>query len=204
MSKKTKLQALKELAFKLARDKTCPLSKTAKDAVPGEGNADAELFFIGEAPGRNEDESGRPFVGAAGKVLQKLLESIGLNRSDVFITSVEKFRPPDNRDPKPVEIMACFPYLEKQIAIIKPKIIIPLGRHALKRMLEWELGKTIEKPIDMKRFVGKTFKGKSDLLYLPVYHPAAALYNRSLYSSLESDFKKIQKLAKKLQKKKAP
>jgi uracil-DNA glycosylase family 4 len=197
MTKQEKAQALLNLAKKLAKDKTCPLSKTAKNPVPGEGSPHAQIFFIGEAPGRNEDETGRPFVGAAGKVLEKLLSTIGLSREDVFITSIEKFRPPNNREPKPVEIMACFPYLEKQIEIIAPRIIVPLGRHALKRILEWEKGETIDSPINMKIFVGRAFKGHSERIYLPVYHPAAALYNRSLYASLETDFKKIQKLLKK-------
>lgn len=182
---------------RLIQKSDCPLRATAINPVPGEGNPDAKIIFIGEAPGEQEDKTGRPFVGAAGKMLEKLLASIGLKREDVFITSIEKFRPPKNRDPKPVEIMACFPYLEKQIEIIEPKIIVSLGRHALQRMLEWEGNLKIDKPLPMKAFVGKAITGKRGHIYLPVYHPAAVLYNRSLLKELQDDFQKIPKLLKK-------
>jgi len=186
-------RALQNLAEKLAKSSACPLRKTAKHAVPGEGNAKAEIFFIGEAPGRQEDETGRPFVGAAGKMLNELLHTIGLDRADVFITSIEKFRPPNNRDPKPKEIMACFPYLEAQIDIIKPKVIVTLGRHALRRMLEWEKNQGIDENISMDQLHGKLFLGPSGRLYFPVHHPAAILYQRSLKELVQKDFRKLGK-----------
>ena len=111
--------------------KGCALYKTAKQAVLGEGNPHAEVMFIGEAPGQKEDELGRPFVGAAGQFLDELLGTINLKRSDVYISNVVKFRPPENRDPTPEEKEQCMPWLKQEIAIIKPKVIVPLGRHAL-------------------------------------------------------------------------
>lgn len=187
-------RALDALAKKLATSCPCPLRQTAHKAVPGEGDPCAKLFFIGEAPGRREDETGKPFVGAAGKMLTELLGILKLSRDDVFITSIEKFRPPENRDPKPVEIMACFPYLERQIKIIKPQIIVTLGRHALRRMLEWEKGSDIDEPIAMDKLHGRLFRGPSGRLYFPVYHPAAILYQRSLKDSVIKDFKKLKKM----------
>lgn len=184
-------RALDKIAKDLAKHAPCPLRKTALQAVPGEGNPQAKLFFIGEAPGRKEDETGRPFVGAAGKMLTELLATIGLSRQEVFITSIEKFRPPDNREPKPLEIMACFPYLEAQIKIIKPKIIVTLGRHALRRMLEWEKGESIPGDIAMDQLHGRLFRGPSGQLYFPIHHPAAILYQRSLRVSVDKDFAKL-------------
>lgn len=189
---------LQNLAKRLAQSSPCPLRQTAKHAVPGEGSPLAELFFIGEAPGRQEDETGRPFVGTAGKMLSQLLALIGLTREEVFITSIEKFRPPNNRDPKPLEIMACFPYLEKQIEIIRPKIIVTLGRHALRRMLEWEKGEVIEETISMDKLHGRVFRGPSGRLYFPIHHPAAVLYQRSLLAAVQKDFKKLSRLLKEL------
>lgn len=190
--------AILAIAKDLAENSICPLRPTATNAVPGEGNSNADIIFIGEAPGRNEDLQGRPFVGAAGRVLTELLEMIGLKRENVFITSIEKFRPPNNRDPKPEEILACFPYLEKQIEVIDPKIIVCLGRHSLKRMMEWEKGEPITKTISIGELHGKAFKSrKFNRVYFPVYHPAAVLYgfNRKI---LEDDFKKIPKILKKI------
>jgi len=187
---KEKLKALEQVAKELGESSDCPLKATAKNAVPGEGHPSAELLFIGEAPGRNEDEQGRPFVGSAGKVLSALLESIKLTREDVFITSIEKFRPPNNRDPKPIEIMACFPYLEQQIHIIQPKIIVTLGRHALRRMLEWEANQEVAPP-SIEKLHGKLIIGKSGRKYFPIYHPAAVLYNPKLRTYLQKDFQKL-------------
>jgi len=185
-----KLRQLKQIAEELREKSDCPLKATAKNAVPGEGNPNADLFFIGEAPGRNEDEQGKPFVGAAGKVLCGLLESIHIKREDVFITSIEKFRPPNNREPKPTEIMACFPYLERQIHTIQPKIIVTLGRHALRRMLAWEKGEQIDPPA-MDKLHGKLITGKSGRKYFPIHHPAAVLYNPKLRELLQKDFQKL-------------
>jgi uracil-DNA glycosylase family 4 len=185
-------RALAKIARQL-QQAPCPLRKTATQAVPGEGSPMAKLFFIGEAPGRQEDETGRPFVGAAGKMLNELLSSIGLKREDIFVTSIEKFRPPNNRDPKPKEILACFPYLEAQIKVIKPAIIVTLGRHALRRMLEWEKGQVIEDTISMDKLHGRLFRGPSGRLYFPIHHPAAILYQRSLKDVVQKDFRKLGK-----------
>ena len=195
-----KEKQLKQVARDLKNKSTCPLKATATQPVAGEGNADADIFFIGEAPGRNEDEQGRPFIGAAGKVLEGLLNSIDLKREDVFITSIEKFRPPNNRDPKPVEVMACFPFLEKQIKIIEPKLIVTLGRHALRRMLEWEEGKEMKAPPSMEKLRGKIIEGKSGRRYYPIHHPAAVLYNPKLRETLQNDFKKISEILKRIKK----
>lgn len=196
----TKQKQLKQVADDLKNKCDCPLKATATQPVAGEGNADADIFFIGEAPGRNEDEQGRPFIGAAGKVLEGLLNSIDLKREDVFITSIEKFRPPKNRDPKPVEVMACFPFLEKQIKIIEPKLIVTLGRHALRRMLEWEEGKEMKAPPSMEKLRGKIIEGKSGRRYYPIHHPAAVLYNPKLRETLQNDFKKISEILKRIKK----
>lgn len=195
MNRTERQLALEQVAKSLLRS-TCPLRKTATHPVAGEGSPVAELFFLGEAPGRNEDLQGRPFVGAAGRVLTELLASIQLKREDVFITSIEKFRPPQNREPRPKEVMACFPFLERQIKIIQPKLIVCLGRHALQRMLEWER-LTEKKSTAMMKFRGKAFQGSSGRWYYPVHHPAAVLYgfNRA---TLEQDFKQIPKLLKKI------
>jgi uracil-DNA glycosylase len=190
----TRQRKLNKLARHLATSSGCPLRASALQAVPGEGNPMAKVLFIGEAPGRQEDETGKPFVGAAGKMLNQLLEILGLTRADVFITSIEKFRPPNNRVPKPAEIMACFPYLEAQIQIIQPAVIVTLGRHALRRMLEWEKGEIITEQISMDQLHGRVFRGLSGQLYFPVHHPAAILYQRSLQSTVKTDFAKLKKI----------
>jgi uracil-DNA glycosylase len=188
----TKQAQLDALHNDLRDHSVCPLRTTATQPVPGEGNPDAKIFFIGEAPGKNEDLTGRPFIGQAGKVLTELLASVGLQREDVFITSIEKFRPPNNRVPTPEEIMACFPYLEKQIEIIQPKIIVTLGRYALQRMLQWETGTDVAPP-SMAEYHGKKIVSKKGFLYLPLYHPAAMLYNRKLAETMKHDFALIVK-----------
>ncbi|KKP89025.1 MAG: Phage SPO1 DNA polymerase-related protein [Berkelbacteria bacterium GW2011_GWA2_35_9] len=184
-----KIKELEIIAQEL-KSSICPLRVGATQAVPGEGNPDADILFIGEAPGEQEDKLGRPFVGAAGKLLDKLLASIDLKREDVFIANIEKFRPPGNRDPLPEEISACFPFLERQIKIIQPKLIITLGRHALKKMFEWDRDKIIEKNISIGEFHGKLIKGKKGD-YFPSYHPAAGLYHPSTKIEIEKDFQKI-------------
>lgn len=164
----------------------CSLSKSRTNVVPGEGNLNAEIMFIGEAPGQKEDELGRPFVGAAGKLLDKLIESIGLKREKVFIANVIKCRPPQNRDPLPEEIEACRPWLDEQVERINPKLLVLLGRHSMGRFLpNLKISKDHGKP--------KRLKGR---VYFPVYHPAAALYRRELLDDLEKDFRKIPKILK--------
>ena len=169
----------------------CALRCGASRVVPGAGNPDARIMFIGEAPGKKEDQLGVPFVGAAGKFLDEMLASIKLKREDVYIANVCKCRPPENRDPLPEEIKLCWPWLEKQIAIIDPQIIITLGRHSLNRFLpdakiSEAHGQTFE--INLPRI------GKRKLFAL--YHPAAALYNGSMREILKKDFKKIPKILK--------
>jgi uracil-DNA glycosylase family 4 len=149
--------------------------------VPGEGSANAEIMFVGEAPGLNEDLQGRAFIGAAGKFLTQMLGAIGLRREDVFITNMVKCRPPDNRDPLPTEMAACAHYLDNQIADIVPKIIVPLGRHALAR---WFPGEAIGKVRAQPKLV-------DGITLFPLYHPAAALHNGGLRLTIEEDFTKL-------------
>ena len=162
----------------------CPLSKTPTNAVPGEGNPQADIMFIGEAPGLNEDRQGRPFVGAAGTVLDKMLATIGLDRSDVYIGNMIKCRPPDNRDPEPSEMDACRPYLDRQIELIDPKVIVTLGRHSFGKFFP---GETISKA----RGRARAWQGR---IVFPVYHPAATLHNPRLRPVLEEDFKRLPSL----------
>lgn len=157
--------------------------------MPGEGNPNAEIMLIGEGPGKNEDEQGRPFVGAAGKLLDEMIASIGLKREDVYIANVVKCRPPNNRDPLPDEVEACWLWLEQQIGLIKPKIIVTLGRHSLARFLS---SARISK--DHGRALRKNFSDSGKIVFFPSYHPAAALYNGSLRETLFGDFKKIPKV----------
>ncbi len=175
------------------------LYKNSKNPVPGEGSLNAKIMFIGEAPGAREDEEGRPFVGAAGKLLTSLLENIGLKRENVFITNVVKCRPPHNRDPLDDEINACLPYLIRQINIIKPKIIVTLGRISTKTI--FQLGNLVFKSMSKDRGVVREAKiGEVNVKILPTYHPAAALYNPKLKSKIESDFKALAKILKNIEK----
>ncbi|MET1159982.1 MAG: type-4 uracil-DNA glycosylase [Thermoprotei archaeon] len=175
----------------------CKLSMYRKNAVPGEGNTSAEIMFVGEAPGAREDETGRPFVGAAGQLLTELIESIGFKREDVYITNVVKCRPPNNRDPEEDEIKACSPYLIKQIQLIKPKIIIALGRHSARFLftsagITWKNMSVMHgKPYEVEIFGVKT-------ILIATYHPAAALYNPKLRGSLERDFIRIREVYDKI------
>jgi len=159
----------------------CKLHETRKNAVPGEGPVDAHLMFIGEGPGANEDQSGRPFVGAAGQLLERLLASIGLTREDVYIANVVKCRPPLNRDPEADEIEACKPYLGRQLKIIDPTIIVTLGRFAMERWLP-------DKKIS--RVHGQSFRYGSRLI-VPLFHPAAALRRPEWQVALEEDFLRL-------------
>ena len=163
----------------------CELHKSRKNAVPGEGPIDAKIMFVGEGPGQNEDEQGRPFVGAAGKLLTELLESIGLSRSEVFITNIVKCRPPSNRAPRKSEIETCNPYLLSQIRLVKPRIVCALGSPAIATLLGEEFSAT--------RAHGRPMS-KGDVTILPMYHPAAALYDASLKETLASDFKTLKDL----------
>lgn len=175
---------LDNLNQQILKCQKCALSKTRINVVPGEGSPKAEIMFIGEGPGQKEDELGRPFVGAAGKLLDKLIESIGLKREDVFIANVVKCRPPDNRDPLSEEVEACRNWLDKQVETIKPKLIILLGRHSMARFLP---------NLKISADHGKP-KRRHGQVYFPVYHPAAALYRNGLLEDLKKDFQKIPKI----------
>lgn len=228
-------------------DNICPdLAKTAKNLVMGDGNPDADIVFIGEAPGKNEDEQGLPFVGAAGRFLNEMLASIGLERQDIYITNIVKYRPPNNRDPLPEEKKDFLPYLQRQLEVIAPKVVVTLGRHSTNCFLpDLQISKAHGQPkrvkLDFKRRVGgngedgvqgeaekrtKPYKstvkgvsqastqqsasknsrvagsaGDTDILtvvILPLYHPAAALYNGGMRQTLLDDFAGIPLILKKI------
>lgn len=174
-------EMLKEIAVEVSTCSRCDLCKGRTKAVPGEGNPHAKILFIGEGPGFHEDKQGRPFVGPSGQFLEELLKSIGLKRSDVFITNVVKCRPPENRDPLPVEINACNEYLERQIATLKPLVIVTLGRISMSKFFGGEKISAIH---------GRPRK-KEGYICIPMFHPAAALRTESYKIALREDFKKI-------------
>lgn len=188
-----KQQALTVLAQTILANGVCPdLAAQATQLVMSDGNPDADIVFIGEAPGKNEDEQGKPFVGAAGKFLNEMLEAAGMNRDDVYITNIVKYRPPNNRDPLPEEKAAFWPYLLKQLQIIKPKVVVTLGRHSMEYFLPGR--KISEIHGEPKRI---TF-GDGKLIVVPLYHPAAALYNGGMRSTLIEDFMRVPDMLTKL------
>ncbi len=182
---------LETLRDEILSCKKCGLCKERTQAVPGSGARDAVIMFVGEGPGKNEDEQGVPFVGRAGKFLDEMLASIGLTRADVFVTNVVKCRPPENRDPLPEEVATCWPYLMAQIAALRPRLIVTLGRHAMYRFLP-ETFKISDIHGQAKKMVN-TKTGEAQTYY-PIYHPAAALYNPNLRATLMADFKRIPKV----------
>lgn len=184
----TKIQRLKKLEDQFIKDRVCQnLADQANNLIMGEGSSDAEIMFIGEAPGKKEDETGKPFVGASGQMLNILLESIQLSREVVYITNIVKYRPPKNRDPLDSEKEEMWPYLVKQINIIKPKLIVTLGRHS---------GSEFLKGLIIGEAHGKLMVDKRGWSILPLYHPAAAMYNGSLRQTLFDDFAEIPKILK--------
>lgn len=197
--KTAELRAIRDEVWNLTDS---PLSAYRKKnnyyPVLGEGSHNAEIMFIGEAPGKNEAETGRPFCGAAGKVLDHLIESIGLKRADVYITNIVKDRPPENRDPLPDEIQLYAPFLKRQIEIIRPKIIATLGRYSMKHIMEL-YGLELEiRPISQAH--GMVFRAEApygSLTIIPLYHPAVALYNSGTRETLAEDFKKIKTILEK-------
>lgn len=195
MNKKQKL--LEQIKSDIINNNTCPnLAKTATNLVMGDGSVDAEIVLIGEAPGKNEDEQGLPFVGASGKFLNEMLDSAGLSRSDVYITNIVKYRPPNNRDPLLEEKNAFWPFLLRQIDIIKPKVVVTLGRHSMEYFLPGQ---------KIGQVHGQTQRIKLDdleLVVVPLYHPAAALYNGSLRTVLKEDFMKLKKIIEILEREK--
>jgi uracil-DNA glycosylase family 4 len=176
-----KRQRLAEVARSVAACKDCSLCRGRTRAVPGEGNPDADIVFIGEGPGYYEDQQGRPFVGASGKFLDELLAGIGLDRRKVFIANVVKCRPPQNRDPQPDEIAACAKYLDAQLETIEPKVVVTLGRHSMQRYFPGEA---------ISRVHGQP-RRKGDLIVVPMYHPAAALHQGNLRRVIEQDFSRL-------------
>ncbi|MBI4337043.1 MAG: uracil-DNA glycosylase [Chloroflexi bacterium] len=175
------MSALSELAKQISVCTDCPLSRGRTKAVPGEGPEHVDALFIGEAPGYHEDQQGRPFVGPAGKLLDELLGQAGIRRTDVFITNVVKCRPPNNRDPLPAEIEACSKYLDQQIELLAPRVIITLGRYSLAKFVPNEtISKAHAKP--------RAWNGR---MVFPMYHPAAALHNEGLRKYLFEDIKRL-------------
>ncbi len=186
-----KTRELQEIREEVSSCLKCSLCKTRINAVPGEGNYNTDVMFIGEAPGANEDKEGIPFCGAAGKFLNEMLSEIGFVREDIFITNTVKCRPPENRDPEDIEKSACRPYLERQIALIKPKLIVALGRHAAASLLPGQPS--------ISKIHGHALKRSNGIIYLPLYHPAAALHNGGLRQTLKDDFSKIPAILKKIE-----
>ena len=181
----TKQAQLDQIKDDILKQNVCSeLAASATQLVFGDGNADAELVFIGEAPGKNEDEQGIPFVGAAGKFLNEMLALIGLDRTDIYITNIVKYRPPNNRDPLPEEKKQFLPFLQSQLEVIKPKLVVTLGRHSMDSLLPGlQISKCHGQP---KRYNGQ--------VYLPLFHPAAALYNGAMRQTLIDDFLRIPKI----------
>lgn len=186
-------QQLQALHKQCDMSSKCELKKTATQAVFGDGNPKAAVVFIGEAPGKNEDLQGVPFVGAAGKFLSEMLESISLKREDIYITNVVKYRPPNNRDPLPEEKEQCRDWLEAELDFIKPKLIVFLGRHAMNNFFPEEKISAVHGKLLIKKIPGIATK-----YFLPLYHPAAALYNGGLRQELLNDFAKIPLALKKI------
>jgi len=178
------MSALTELYEEIKSCRQCEIARYRTNAVPGEGAEDADIMFIGEAPGWHEDQQGRPFVGPAGKFLDELLGLIGLKREQVYITNVIKTRPLENRDPLPQEIVNCRPWLDRQIEIIRPKMIVTLGRYSMALFFP---GKSISK-------IHGTAEKRGDILYYAMYHPAAALHQQSLRETIKADMQKIPQL----------
>lgn len=190
-------ERLTAIAESIASCETCTeLCSACTNPVPGEGDPEADIMFVGEAPGAEEDRQGRPFVGASGRFLEEMLVGIGIARSAVFITNIVKYRPPKNRDPHPDEIQECLPYLLDQIEVIDPKIVIFLGRHAMSVFFpDRKIGEAHGQAIN------RTYSHRGqqrDQVFLPLYHPAAALYNGRLRTTLLEDFGTIPQLLKQI------
>lgn len=188
-----KSKQLKALHQKWFTNCTCELKKTATQPVPGDGNADADIVFIGEAPGKNEDLQGKPFVGSAGKFLAEMLETINMGREKIYITNIVKYRPPNNRDPEPSEKDACRDWLIEELNLINPKLIVFLGRHSMNDFFPTEKISNVHGKLIIKKF--NKIKTK---YFLPLYHPAVALYNGGMRETLIEDFKKIPAILKKI------
>lgn len=184
---------MSQLKARIIDADTChDLAIQATQLVMGDGNLDTDIVFIGEAPGKNEDLQGLPFVGAAGKFLNEMLEAAGMRREDVYITNIVKYRPPNNRDPLPEEKKAFWPYLLKQLQIINPKVVVTLGRHSMEYFLPGMLISQIHGEPKRIQF------GDHKIVVVPLFHPAAALYNASLRQTLVDDFCRMPEIIKQL------
>lgn len=197
---KDKQARLDQIKAEILKHNVCPdLAETATQLVFGDGNPSAEIVFIGEAPGKNEDLQGKPFVGAAGKFLNEMLDGIGLKREDVYITNIVKYRPPNNRDPLPDEKKAFLPYLQAQLEVIQPKLVATLGRHSMNCFLpDLQISKIHGHPkrikIAMKEQPGEVLT----IVIMPLFHPAAALYNGGMRQTLIDDFMGIPGVLKQI------
>jgi DNA polymerase len=191
MSVQDKQARLDQIKTDIVKDNVCPdLAKAATHLVFGEGSPDAEIVLIGEAPGKNEDLQGKPFIGAAGRFLNEMLAAIGLNRKDVYITSILKYRPPNNRDPLPEEKRVFLPYLQAQLDVIQPILVVTLGRHSMNCFLpDLQISKAHGQP--------QEYEGQ---VLLPLFHPAAALYNGSMRQTIIDDFMSIPGIIQQIKK----
>lgn len=193
MDTQAELYSLKD---KIIVDNVCPeLAAGATQLVMGDGDPNADIVFVGEAPGKNEDEQGVPFVGAAGRFLNEMLAAAGMERKDIYITNVVKYRPPDNRDPLPEEKAAFLPYLVRQLEIINPKAVITLGRHSMEYFLPDAKISQVHGHAVRKKVVYHD-KAEHEWLIIPLYHPAAALYNGGMRQTLIDDFIAASELVK--------
>jgi len=180
---------LEQIKADIVSNNICPdLARGATNLVMGDGNIDSDVVFIGEAPGKKEDLLGLPFMGAAGKFLNEMLATVDLDRSDVYITNIVKYRPPNNRDPKTDEKEAFWPYLVRQLDVIQPKVVVTLGRHSMEYFLpDQKIGDIHGQPSQINF-------GDKQMIIVPLYHPAAALYNGGLRATLIEDFNKLSKI----------
>lgn len=189
---------LDDIAQAIVNDNVCPdLAASATQLVFGDGNPNADIVFIGEAPGKNEDLQGKPFVGAAGKFLNEMLQTIGLQREDIYITNIVKYRPPNNRDPLPEEKKAFLPYLQAQLEAIQPKVVATLGRHSMNCFLpDLQISQIHGEP---KRIKIRMKQGEPlEIVIFPLFHPAAALYNGGMRQTLIDDFARIPTILQKI------
>ena len=190
---------LEQIRADILKNNICPdLAREAKNLVMGDGDVNTEIVLIGEAPGKNEDETGLPFVGAAGKFLNEMPASAGMERKDVYITNIVKYRPPNNRDPSPEEKEAFWPYLVRQLEVIQPSIVVTLGRYSMEYFLPGQKISAIHGQPKRVSF------GDGKLVIVPLYHPAAALYNGSMRTTLVEDFMKLPKIIEILKNNKYP
>jgi DNA polymerase len=198
----SKQQQLDAIAAQITANKVTPeLAASATQLVFGTGNPDADVVFIGEAPGKQEDLTGKPFVGASGRFLDEMLDSVDLSRDDIYITNIVKYRPPDNRDPLPAEKKTFLPYLQAQLEIIAPKVLVTLGRHSSNCFLpDLQISKDHGKAKRIKLAFRADPNLVLDVVILPLYHPAAALYNGGMRQTLMDDFSQIPAIIEKITK----